>query len=83
MGFMGFTLAKDLEAKVLHIVNSKDWDQEAATPIPDAAGMVLVKAGTRAFLERKAAKGIFMFPMPVADKSRTPPVEFLLFVCTA
>jgi hypothetical protein len=80
---MGFTLADHLEDKVKQIVNSKDWDQETATPIPGTPDMVLVKAGSKAFLERKAAKHIFMIPLPLVDTSCTPAVQILVFVCTS
>ena len=82
MGFMGFSLAKNLEEEVVKLVNSKDWDPELATPIPDTPGMVLVKHGSKAFLERQAAEGIFMIPLQLVDKSCGVEVKLLSFVCT-
>ena len=82
MGFMGFSLSKNLEEEVVKLVNSKDWDPELATPLPDTPGMVLVKYGSKACLERKAAKGVFMIPVQLIDRSGGDEVTLLCFVCT-
>jgi hypothetical protein len=82
MGFMGFSLSKRLEEEVVKLVNSKDWDPEQATPIPNSPGFMLVKHGTNAFHERMAAKGIFMMPVQLGDKSCVGEVPLLCYVCT-
>ena len=79
---MGFDLAKDVKEEVLKIVNSKDWDSEQATPIPNSDGLVLVKNGSQAFLERKGAEGVIMIPVQFIDRSAGAEVELLCFVCT-
>lgn len=82
MGFMGFSLSKGLEEEVAKLASSTDWDPEMATPIPGTPGMVLVKHGSNAFLERKAARGVFMIPVQVIDKSGGSEAKLLCFVCT-
>jgi hypothetical protein len=82
MGFMGFSLSKSLEEAVVKLVNAKDWDQEQATPIPNSPGFVLVKQGSQAFHERMAAKGIFMIPVQLGEKSCGAEVPLLCYVCT-
>lgn len=78
---MGFTLSESMEAAVKALVNSKDWDPEQATPIPDSGGMVLVKRGTKAFLERVDAGHVFMIPVKL--KSQLDGETLLCFVCTS
>lgn len=80
---MGFGLSRDIQAKVVEIVSDANWDQEGAVVIPDAAGMVLVKQGSKAFLERKEAKGVFMTPATLRDSSSGEAVELTVWVCTA
>jgi hypothetical protein len=80
--YKGFTLSADLQDKVVQMVSSADWNPETATEIPDSNGMVLVKCGSAAFHERRAAKGIFMIPVSMTGTSCGAKVELLCFVCT-
>jgi len=80
--YMGFTLAKDMQERVLEIVRAKDWDQEEARVIPGADGMVLVKEDSKAFFERKAEKGVFMIPVRIKGMSSGVEAERVFFVCT-
>jgi hypothetical protein len=80
--YMGFKLSKDIQEKVVAIVSAKNWDQEQAVPIPDADGMILVKEGSPAFLDRKGNDEIFMIPVKMKGMSSGVEVELNLFVCT-
>jgi hypothetical protein len=79
---MGFTLSKDLQDKVIQMVSSPDWDEEAAAVLPDCEGMVLVKSGTKAFHERLGTKGIFMIPVTMSGVANGVPGELRCYVCT-
>jgi hypothetical protein len=78
---MGFTLADDLLAKVTEMALSMGESQEALV-IPDSCEQVLVRAGSKAFLERKGSKGIFMIPVQLKTVTNGVEKQELFFVCT-
>ncbi len=78
---MGFTLADDLLAKVTEMALSMGESQEALV-IPDSCEQVLVRAGSKAFLDRKGSKGIFMIPVELKTAIDGVEKKDLFFVCT-
>lgn len=79
---MGFSVSRRIVEKVLQIVNATKWDDLAdVTPIPDANGLVLVKAESQAFFERKEEKGVFLIPLTLQGSEEDEP-DLNFFVCT-
>ena len=81
--FMGFSVARPVQEKIMELIGQEDWDPEGASLIPDCDGMVLVKYMSKAFEERKDKKGIFMTPFLVKGTLDGNPTELEFFVCTS
>jgi len=81
MGFMGFTLAKDLAENAASIALSMG-DSEDAVLIPDSGDQVLVRAGSRAYRERMETKGVFMIPVELRTLVNGVEKQALFCVCT-
>lgn len=79
--FMGFALAEGIRDKVIGMVR-QDYDCQEARIIPDSNGLVLVKDGSKACLDRKASREVLMIPVRLKGKIADIPYEFLFFVCT-
>ena len=80
--FMGFSVARPVQEKIIKLIGQEGWDPEEASLIPDCNGMVLVKFKSKAFEERKGKKGIFMIPFLVKGTLDGNPTELQFFVCT-
>ncbi|MEI6809638.1 MAG: hypothetical protein WCN95_13030 [bacterium] len=81
MGFMGFTLAKDLGEKAAKIALAIGESDEAVV-IPDSSDQVLVRAGSRAYRERMETKGVFMIPVELRTLVNGVEKQELFCVCT-
>jgi len=78
---MGFMLATDLLKKVTEIATSMTEDQDLEM-IPDSDGQVLVRYGSKAFLERKGDKSIFKIPVRLKTSVGGNEVEETFLVCS-
>lgn len=81
--FMGFSVARPVQEKIMELIGQEGWDPEKASLIPDCKGMVLVKYKSKAFEERKDKKRMFMIPFVVKGTLDGNPVEMNFFVCTS
>jgi len=81
---MGFQLSSFMQKQVLELVRADDWDPESeeARLIPNADGMVLVKHGSKAYLERRNALGIFTIPVTLVSTVGTEKIKMVLCVCS-
>jgi hypothetical protein len=78
---MGFTLSKAVADEASKIALAMGMSDDAIT-IPDTPDMVLVKAGSKAYQERRATKGIFMIPVQLKTVTNGVEKMDLFFVCT-
>jgi uncharacterized protein (DUF169 family) len=78
---MGFTLAKAVAEEASKIALIMGESDDAMT-IPGTPNMVLVRAGSRAYSERKNSKGVFMIPVQLQTVVNGVEKQELFFVCT-
>lgn len=81
MSFMGFTLSKAVAEEAAKIALAMGASDDAIK-IPGTPDMVLVRAGTRAYLERKDRKGVFMIPVQLKTLIDGAEKLELFVVCT-
>ena len=81
---MGLHISSFLQKQIMELVHADDWDpeSEAARLIPNADGMVLVKHGSKAYLERKSAPGIFMIPITLVSTVGAKEIKMLFCICS-
>ncbi len=78
---MGFTLAPEVAEEAAKIALSMGESNEAVV-IPGTQEQVLVRYGTKAFLERKDVQEIFKIPVKLKTVVGGQEKEELFFVCT-
>jgi hypothetical protein len=81
MSFMGFSLAKAVAEEASKIALTMGTSDDAVT-IPGTPDMVLVRAGSRAYVERKGRKGVFMIPVQLKTVTNGVEKQELFVVCT-
>ncbi len=78
---MGFTLSKAVAEEASKIALAMGTSDDAIK-IPGTPDMVLVRAGSKAFHERKGSKGIFMIPVQLKTVTNGVEKQELFVVCT-
>lgn len=81
MSFMGFTLSKAVAEEATKIALDMGTSDDAIK-IPGTPDMVLVRAGSRAYIERKDRKGVFMIPVQLKTVIGGVEKQELFVVCT-
>jgi hypothetical protein len=79
--YMGFEISKRLNQEIVKMLPAV-WDSEEANEIPDSQGQVLVKDGSKAFLERKDDQKIIMIPISVDVRNGGVVTAQRFYVCT-
>ncbi len=79
---MGFTVAASVAQKAAEIALAMG-ERDEATVVPGTGGQVLVRSGSRAFLERKDDRHIFKIPIRLKTLIGGVEIEEVFFLCTA
>jgi hypothetical protein len=79
--YVGFTISRHLNDEVTKLVPAA-WDSDDPIEIPNSNGQLLVCEGSKAYLERKDVKGLFLIPVKVNAKKDGTPIEKTFYICS-